>query len=85
MAARIVVRLEITPNAKKQLEDIGDRSGMTQVSLTSRIIEWFSGQTELVQAAILGHYPAEIQADIAKLILKRMVNDGPKGKSEKGE
>jgi hypothetical protein len=74
MATRIVVRIEITPNAKKALEDLGDKSGMTQVALTSRIIEWFANQSELVQAAILGHYPPEIQADIAKLIIKRMAS-----------
>jgi hypothetical protein len=72
MPEHIIVRLEITPPAKKELEQLAERSGMTQVAMTSRIIEWFAGQSELIQAAILGHYPPEIQADIAKLILSRM-------------
>lgn len=48
---------------------------MTQVAMTSRLIEWFTGTSELIQAAVLGAYPVEIQSDIAKLILKRMAED----------
>jgi hypothetical protein len=69
---RIIVRLELTPSAKEHLHTISRRNGMAQVTVTSRLVEWFATQSELVQAAILGHYPHAIQAEIAELILKRM-------------
>lgn len=78
-ASRIIVRIELTPSAKQQLNGIAKRNGATQVAVTSRVLEWFATQDELVQAGILGHYPHAIQGEIAKLILKRM------GKASKGK
>jgi hypothetical protein len=71
-APRIIVRIELTRGAKDRLTEISHRNGMTQVSVQSRLLEWFSNQSELVQGAVLGHYPPEIQAEVAELILKRM-------------
>ncbi len=83
MAARIVVRLELTKDAKSRLGEISKRTGMTQVSVSSRLFEWFSKQSELIQAAVLGQYPTEIQADVADLILKRMGDRAVAGGGEK--
>lgn len=74
MAARIIVRIELTPDAKRRLMDVSKRFGMTQIAATSRLVEWFAGQSELVQAAILGQYPSEIESDVARLILQKMAN-----------
>jgi hypothetical protein len=45
---------------------------MTQVAMLSRLVEWFANQSDMIQAAVLGQYPLEIQSEIARLILKRM-------------
>jgi hypothetical protein len=79
MAARIIVRIELTPDAKRRLMEISKRFGMTQISATSRLVEWFAGQSELVQAAVLGQYPAEIEGDVAKLILQKIANPSSAG------
>lgn len=73
MRKRIIIRLELSQQAKEALEDTCEKNGMTQVAVSSRLVEWFSIQTDMVQAAILGHYPKELESDIAKLILQRMV------------
>ena len=70
--SRIIVRIELTPEAKNHINDMCDRFGMTQVAMLSRLVEWFAGQSEMIQHAVLGHYPLDIQNEIAKLILKRM-------------
>lgn len=75
MASRIVVRLELTKEAKNRLAEISKRTGMTQVSVSSRLFEWFSKQSELLQAAVLGQYPKEIEADVAEMILKRVASE----------
>jgi hypothetical protein len=74
MAARIIVRIELTPGAKDRLNDLSDKAGMTQVAMLSRLVEWFANQPDIIQAAVMGHYPPEIQVDIAKLILKRLAS-----------
>jgi len=74
MASRIIVRIELTPTAKERLNELSDRAGMTQVAMLSRLVEWFASQSELIQAAVMGHYPTEVESDIAKLILKKMAS-----------
>lgn len=75
---RVIMRIELYPEAKEGLTDLCDRLGMTQIAATSRIIEWFTTQTDVVQAAILGLYPQDIRAEIAEMILKRMTSDSKK-------
>lgn len=77
---RIVFRIQLTHEAKKRLLDISDQLGITQIAITSRLVEWFASQPDVVQAGILGLYPDLIKQDIATLILERMAgkNDKPK-------
>jgi hypothetical protein len=58
--------------AKKRLMDISAQLGITQIALTSRLVEWFAGQPDLIQAAVLGLYPDVIKKDVATLIMQRM-------------
>jgi|tagenome__1003787_1003787.scaffolds.fasta_scaffold17786300_1 hypothetical protein len=75
MARRFVIRIELTEIAKDQLSDLSEKNGMTQVSIMSRMVTWFAAQPELIQAAVLGRYPKEIEQDCAKLILQRMAGE----------
>jgi hypothetical protein len=72
MARRFIMRIELTGPAKNKLATLSDKQGMTQVSMMSRLVEWYATQNELLQGAVMGHYPSEIEADVAKLILKKM-------------
>jgi hypothetical protein len=69
------MRIELSGPAKQKLATLSDRHGMTQVAMMSRLVEWYSNQNELIQSAVVGHYPAAIESDIAKMILKRMAGD----------
>jgi hypothetical protein len=75
---RVIMRIELHPHAKQGLTSFCDRLGMTQIAATSRIIEWFTTQSDVVQAAILGLYPHDIRAEVAEMILKRMASDSKK-------
>jgi hypothetical protein len=57
---------------KTESGNVERRHGMTQVTMMSRMVEWFAEQDQTIQAAVLGRYPSEIESDVAKLILKRM-------------
>ena len=72
---RVIMRIELSPPAKSGLAKMCEQLGMTQVATTSRLIEWFSEQNDLVQASVLGLYPADIQADVPTMILKSMAAD----------
>ena len=78
MAARIIVRIELTPKAKDRLNDMSDRSGMTQVAMLSRLVEWFANQEPVIQSAVMGHFPPAAEVDIAKLLLKRIASSSAK-------
>jgi hypothetical protein len=72
------MRIELLPEAKEGLTGLCDRLGMTQIAATSRIIEWFTTQSDVVQAAILGLYPQDIRPELAEMTLKRMASDSKK-------
>jgi hypothetical protein len=72
---RVIMRIELYPQAKDHLTDLCGRLGMTQVAATSRLVEWFCEQQDVVQAAVLGLYPEDIRAEVAQMILKRMASD----------
>jgi hypothetical protein len=76
---RVIMRIELYPEAKQALTDLCDRLGMTQVASTSRIIEWFTTQSDVVQAAILGLYPKDIRSQLAEMILRQMASEKKKG------
>lgn len=71
MSERIPVRIELTPQAKENIDQICEKTGMTQFAMLSRLVEWFANTDEWIKPAVLGLYPKEIAADIAKLILKK--------------
>ena len=78
MAPRIILRIELTPAAKEQLERTSETLGTTQVAMLSRVVEWYANQPEVIQRIIVGHMPAEIQRDVARFVLQNLL------KSNKG-
>ena len=72
---RVIMRIELFPEAKDRLTNMCERLGMTQVAAASRLMEWFAEQKDVVQGAILGHYPEEIRADVAAMILRRLAGE----------
>lgn len=75
MSRRFIMRIELTGSAKQKLSAFSDKHGMTQVAMMSRLVEWFANQDPLIQGAVMGHYPTEIEADIARLIMKRLTGE----------
>ncbi len=74
MPSRIILRLEVTPAAKQQLDKVCDLMGMTQVTVTSRLLEWFAHQDQAIQRMIVSHVPAELQRDLARLMLRKIAD-----------
>lgn len=75
MKERVVYRIQLSTDAKQKLMELSDQLGITQIAITSRLVEWFANQPDHIQAAILGLYPDLLKKDIATLILERLAND----------
>lgn len=73
MASRIIIRLELTKEAKIRLRKTGKRFGMTQLSLTDRMASWFEAQSKSVQQAVL----AGANDQAAQLFLHEKANAHP--------
>ncbi|MGA2497675.1 MAG: hypothetical protein ABSH20_08025 [Tepidisphaeraceae bacterium] len=73
MASRIIVRIELTAPAKKAVETLTEKNGMTQVAMLSRLVEWFARQPDAVQTAAMSLDPEAIKAT-SNLIVKQMAS-----------
>jgi predicted transcriptional regulator len=69
---RAVIRIQLDPQAKRLLDQLCEQRGMTQIAVLSRAVSWLTRQNNLIQTAILGGLSPEDQAELAKLLLKRM-------------
>jgi hypothetical protein len=72
---RIILRVDLTPDAKARLNDVCDKSGMTQVAMLSRVVEWFAKQPDGMQRLIVGHIPKEMQPEVARLVLENLTEE----------
>lgn len=72
MAKRAVIRLQLDIAAKKALDDLCDKRGMTQIAALSRIVTWFSKQDEVIQASVLGHLSEKSLQPVAERVLQKI-------------
>jgi len=80
---RVVMRIEVSPQAKAALEDYCTRGDKIQSRAVSRLLEWFAKQPDIIQAAIMNDFPEAILADVNKALLKHILNKQPKVTEDK--
>jgi len=78
MASRIIMRIELSSDAKRKFEKTPEALGMTQLAVTNALFRWFLHQNDEVQASILGLHPKAISRDITTTLLKRIISDARK-------
>jgi hypothetical protein len=76
MVSRIIVRVELTREAKAQLDKACEDLGMTQFSLVSRVLEWFGRQDGTTQRIIAGQVPPELAKSLSRLFAKNNRGEG---------
>lgn len=62
----------MTPKAKGKLEALAEELGMKEITMMSRLIEWFADQDDVVQRGAMGHLPPSMKEEIVRLALKRL-------------
>lgn len=83
---RVIIRAELTPSAKTTLQKVCDERGMTQVSVMSRLVQWFAHQDQLVQVSVLGLVSEETTRKLGKELIERLAltrRDAPETKGGK--
>ena len=73
-ATRAIMRIDLTPATKELFLNVADRQGMTQLAVTSRLVEWFVKQPDTVQYAILQSMFSDNEAAISKLVMTKFTS-----------
>ena len=77
-------RIELSRTAHRQLSNLTIRHGATAPDLNDQIICWFASQAPEIQGAILGHYPKELEPNIATIILRKLAGQRAAQRFKKG-
>jgi hypothetical protein len=82
VAIRQVIKIAVTPAAKKLIEEFSEKNGMSEITLASRIYEWFAQQNDALRKGILGTLPEGFEVDVARLALERLAKDAKPSKGK---
>lgn len=75
-----IVSVHLSPEAKKNLDDVCDSRGMTIKSLLGRLIEWFVGLDMTEQSIVLKQVDAQDVDSLAALVLRRARSGEARGR-----
>jgi hypothetical protein len=78
-----VIPIAVLPSAKAAITNIAKKHGMKELTIATRVYEWFAQQDDVVQKAILRMLPEAYEVDVAKLALERIAA-GKDGKGKRG-
>lgn len=67
---RKIIKLAVTTGGKEVIEEIADRYGMKEYEVAGRIYEWFIGEDDIFQRAVLGMLDG-MEVDAARTYLER--------------
>ncbi len=67
---KYIAHIAISPRAKQILDEVSEHRGMTQKEMMARMLEFFSRQSEAVQAVILGQLRAPALRDAVEEVVR---------------
>jgi len=71
MAKRHIMRIDLSAGGKKQFSELHNELGMTQLAMSSRLLEWFADQDPTIQRKIMMR---ENNSDAARDFLTRLAS-----------
>ncbi len=77
---REIIRMALTPDAKRKLDEIADGKDMKLIGIMSRLVEWLVEQDQMTQSLVLGLVPKKDMPDIIELLYKKYVIKDELGK-----
>jgi hypothetical protein len=82
---RIIMRVDVTPLARDGLNSVCEEYGITHVAAMSRLIEWFSKESDVVQCGVLNLYPRDMRDKVAKIVLRQIAAEGKNSRKNKSK
>lgn len=74
MQKRSILRVQLSAEAKLQLDQLCSQRGMTQIAALSRLVSWFVRQEEVIQLTVLGVLSESSASVLANDLLHRISN-----------
>lgn len=68
----VAFRIQLTSPSKARLVEMSKQLGMSQLAMTSKMVEWFANQPAMLQMAVLGLYPDPIKKEVATMIVEKL-------------
>ena len=75
MKPRIIMRIELSPDAKREFIFTPERLGMTQLAVTNKLIAWFLRQSADMQLAILRSHYDRAGENLTTEVLRRIISE----------
>lgn len=72
-----VVSLALSPGAEQVIAQMKRETGITQVALLERLLQWFAAQDTRIRSMVLSPYP-EVRQGLARLVLEEMESNPAK-------
>jgi hypothetical protein len=72
--ARYIMRIELSGPAMKAFSGLSKTHGMTQLTMSSLLVDWFGRQPAAVQMRVLTPGDKNTNRETAKTILQGMMN-----------
>ena len=69
---RVVLRIQLGARAKAELTEMGDRLGVPQNRIMTRLLEWFCEQHAVVRNFVLGLVPRDMRRETANMALSQL-------------
>ena len=66
-----ITSVDLTPQSKRQLDDVCDYRGMSIKSLLGRLVGWFAERDQTEQAIIMGQIEHRDTQSLTGILLKR--------------
>jgi predicted transcriptional regulator len=77
---RAIMRIQLDAQAKKELDELCDKRGMTQIAVMSRLVGWFVKQDDVIQTAVMASLSEPAMRRLAKQLLTQLASQGKKSK-----
>ena len=77
---RAIMRIQLDAQAKKELDELCDKRGMTQIAVMSRLVGWFVKQDDVIQTAVMASLSEPAMRRLAKQLLQQLASRGKNSK-----
>jgi hypothetical protein len=86
MPANNSTNIDLSPQAKQAVARSTVVFKMKKRDLVATVLTWFTEQDEVVQRIVLGHIPASMAPDVARMLLERLAErrGGDEGGDDQG-